>query len=1383
MFIRAVRRPAQPKAISNSIIGGQNCLRRAYPAYNDYRTRNIWTTGDSQIGSSGPRKRRNSNDSSNISTRRTLTDVYTPTSAGIGSDPIPFEYTNDATQSWPSQKSSLADIRPWVETPVQIENWHLGPPQRLRMGPNGTGGDLSEMSAIFRACLRVGRMDRASLLLQRITKFDYLVPENILQLQTEYVQAAILQLIQNPDPSTVQALHQWFDVSVRQPSRFVDDTLMGYMLKASLQSPDHDARERYVARYMSICRQWDLDMTVVQTSLETSIWSADELQQIVRLYPDLNVEELENHDYNHGQFENTDVLPDTNTEPEPAPEVRAAQQKGLGLKALKASLQTFAEIGTARNLSTDERRKLQVRMETNAVDASVDRWREENVNLTKMGLNTALQTKSLAARMWRWQLDLQRALQEELDKVDASEVKAIKSPIDADRCTYGPFLRLLSLEKLSAITILSLMGKISARDAFKGIILGSTIMTIAGDIEDEALHGSVEKMNKAAPWAKTKKTDKMTVAALRKAKRSAVSGGGREPSSNPLHSILAEEMWPVTIKAKIGAVLLSALIQTAKLPVDVVNPVTKATVTQMQPAFKHSHQIKSGRKVGTILPNTALTAQLKREPVHSLLAKHLPMLVEPDPWTEFGKGGFISQPAKVMRIKLGDKEQRHYAEAAIDKGDMEQIFKGLDVLGRTPWKINHAVFDTMLEAWNSGEAIANIAPENPKYDIPPEPVLSEDPLDRVRWVRAVKAIENAKSGMHSERCFQNFQLEIARALRNEVFYFPHNVDFRGRAYPIPPYLNHMGADHCRGLLVFGRGKELGEAGLRWLKIHLANVFGYDKASLEEREAFAGQNIDKIHEAISNPLKGSRWWLTAASPWQFLAACVELKNALECPDPTKYVSNLPVHQDGTCNGLQHYAALGGDALGAQQVNLEPGDRPADVYTAVANMVKDSIATDISKGGPNVAYAEFLKDRITRKVVKQTVMTNVYGVTWVGAKAQVKKALQGLYDDLPQDDNLHPGLLSAYIATKIFEALGTMFQGAHDIQYWLGECAGRISRCITEEQMKQWESIESESVKLPGKSFDGKSWKRFLEDSEQFKTGVVWTSPLLMPVVQPYRITKSKQVTTKMQKINLCEPHTSHPVSKRKQVQGFPPNFIHSLDATHMILSALASDEQGLSFAAVHDSFWTHAADIPALNTILRDSFVRIHEENVIGRLAAEFEARYQNCLYLANVRHGSTLYDQITAFRKSRSKLTGKSKLSELLEERKRCQLLASADPEEVEEGKRMETAGSLYENYAGDADLAEEPEIAGIGLGAMGVSEEKAAIVKDHADFDLDNTNEMINDELGDDVTPFEGTLRKHRGPPPVRTVWVWLPLKFPPIPKKGDYDVSRLKNSQYFFS
>ena len=63
-------------------------------------------------------------------------------------------------------------------------------------------------------------------------------------------------------------------------------------------------------------------------------------------------------------------------------------------------------------------------------------------------------------------------------------------------------------------------------------------------------------------------------------------------------------------------------------------------------------------------------------------------------------------------------------------------------------------------------------------------------------------------------------------------FFPMNLDFRGRVYPIPPHLNHMGNDLCRGLLCFARKKPLGERGLFWLKIQVANLYGNDKVSSE-----------------------------------------------------------------------------------------------------------------------------------------------------------------------------------------------------------------------------------------------------------------------------------------------------------------------------------------------------------------------------------------------------------------------------------------------------------------------------------------------------------------------------------------------------------------------
>lgn len=62
--------------------------------------------------------------------------------------------------------------------------------------------------------------------------------------------------------------------------------------------------------------------------------------------------------------------------------------------------------------------------------------------------------------------------------------------------------------------------------------------------------------------------------------------------------------------------------------------------------------------------------------------------------------------------------------------------------------------------------------------------------------------------------------QVARDFRHGNFYFPHSLDFRGRAYPMPPHLNHLGGDVSRGLLHFAEARPLGKDGLFWLQVQV-----------------------------------------------------------------------------------------------------------------------------------------------------------------------------------------------------------------------------------------------------------------------------------------------------------------------------------------------------------------------------------------------------------------------------------------------------------------------------------------------------------------------------------------------------------------------------------
>lgn len=55
------------------------------------------------------------------------------------------------------------------------------------------------------------------------------------------------------------------------------------------------------------------------------------------------------------------------------------------------------------------------------------------------------------------------------------------------------------------------------------------------------------------------------------------------------------------------------------------------------------------------------------------------------------------------------------------------------------------------------------------------------------------------------------------------------------------------------MLKFAEAKPLGERGLRWLKIHLANLYGYDKASFDERVTWVHDHLKQIYDSAEHPL--------------------------------------------------------------------------------------------------------------------------------------------------------------------------------------------------------------------------------------------------------------------------------------------------------------------------------------------------------------------------------------------------------------------------------------------------------------------------------------------------------------------------------------------------
>ncbi|NWU59242.1 RPOM protein, partial [Dromas ardeola] len=636
-----------------------------------------------------------------------------------------------------------------------------------------------------------------------------------------------------------------------------------------------------------------------------------------------------------------------------------------------------------------------------------------------------------------------------------------------------------------------------------------------------------------------------------------VAEAGFGPSLN-----LKDCSWPYMLVMRLGMHMLELLVQAVKVPRNIHNPRLEP---KLIPVLYHVYSFHSSWQVGLIKPHP-IFSQIVSDAAETLLtfnSSAIPMLCPPVPWTSPHFGAFVLNDTKLMRFVDGAIQHQLLLEQC-PPVNLHPVLDALNQLGNCAWKINQPVLDIIISIFNDKG--------NEKLDIPPP--ISEAPRPPVSSGNSSTCNKSQKhelllckkkaAEMHSLRMDALYKLSIANYVRDKVFWFPHNMDFRGRTYPCPPYFNHLGNDVTRAILLFAEGRPLGPKGLDWLKIHLINLTGLKKKNaLQERLEYANEIMEEILDSADHPLTGRKWWMNTDEPWQALACCMEIAKASRSPDPAAYISHFPVHQDGSCNGLQHYAALGRDLIGAISVNLMPCNVPQDVYSVVAQQVEEFRKRDAEQG---VKIAQVLQGFISRKVVKQTVMTVVYGVTRYGGRLQMEKRLKEI-DEFPEE---YLWEASHYLVKQVFNGIKEMFSATRDIQNWLTESAKLIA---------------------------------------QSGQTVEWVTPLGLPIVQPYYRTRSTVVSIWWSQLlpspTLCrrKPDTV------KQKNAFPPNFIHSLDSTHMMLTALHCLRQGLTFVSVHDCYWTHALTVDVMNQICRQQFVALHSEKILQDLSEFMLEKY------------------------------------------------------------------------------------------------------------------------------------------------------------------------------
>ena len=559
-----------------------------------------------------------------------------------------------------------------------------------------------------------------------------------------------------------------------------------------------------------------------------------------------------------------------------------------------------------------------------------------------------------------------------------------------------------------------------------------------------------------------------------------------------------------------------------------------------------------------------------------------PTIIPPKPWESYEEGGHYGElQSSTSLLRLRDQRTAFGKRYLKKLGQMElaSVRKAINSIQATPWKINAKILEVMQRIVELGGGRAGIPyiNEAPKPMILPENPSEEQLKDYRKVMVGYYKDETSRKSL-ALRAIGNIKTAEEFSKYDQI-YFPCNMDFRGRVYPLPSF-SFQGDDLNKGLILFADAPACEDMeDIDWLAVHGANLAGVDKVSYDDRKQWVKDNEQDILASAIDPL-GHTFWMNQDEPCQFLAFCFEWQAwktwETEHSSPKGFVSGIPIAFDGTCSGLQHFSAILRDPVGGAAVNLLPSDKPNDIYGVVAAKVNETITQDLKTGtiddvvdtkikfGTKTLAQVWHMHGVTRKVTKRSVMTLAYGSKEYGFRDQI-------YEDIISKDmqeqkensvfsDANCWQASAYMAKLIWNAVRTTVVAAVEGMKWLQDCA----KLVTKKGQV-----------------------------------VTWTTPMGLPIQQSYMECESRQVRLRCagKNIRLYSLNMTGNIDKRAQAQGVAPNFIHSMDASHLQLTVCNAVDAGIHhFAMIHDSYGAPVAQAKHMYKVVRESFIKMYTDH-------------------------------------------------------------------------------------------------------------------------------------------------------------------------------------------
>lgn len=592
---------------------------------------------------------------------------------------------------------------------------------------------------------------------------------------------------------------------------------------------------------------------------------------------------------------------------------------------------------------------------------------------------------------------------------------------------------------------------------------------------------------------------------------------------------------------------------------------------------------------------------------------HQPMIVPPRPWTKPVGGGYWGKGRRPTRFI------RTYTKAALERYrdvDMPEVYSAVNIAQNAPWAVNKKVLEVAEKLINWDHVKVKKWPEAVKAELPVKPDdIDTNPEALKEWKKGAAGVYRHEAARISRRLVLESTLETARKFADfEAIYFPMNMDWRGRVYCLPSF-SPQGNDLTKGLLQASQGEPVGKDGIKWLMIHGANTAGVDKVPFDERQQWVRDNERTILACAEDPLSNTEW-MGMDSPFCFLAFCFEWAGV--CRDGEGHISALPIAFDGSCSGIQHFSAMLRDETGGKAVNLLPSSSVQDIYRLVADGVNASLRDAIANGSPDgtetitcdksgeiterrilgtrTLAASWLAHGVDRSVTKRSVMTLAYGSKEFGFTDQVRDDIIQPAVDAGSTNFPHAQQAARYMAKLIWDSVGKTVVAAVEAMEWLQKSAKLLAAEVKTKKTKKNPEVEVIKPAMP----------------------VYWVTPDGFPVWQEYKVQSGRRIDmvilgdVRLQ-ITVKSSSKDDKIDARKQESGISPNFVHSLDGSHLRKTvAHAHDTYGVTFfALIHDSFGTIPARAGHLFKAVRETFVDTYEDQDI---LADFREQFIDQLH-------------------------------------------------------------------------------------------------------------------------------------------------------------------------